>query len=103
MTTSTSEILLSSVVAASATRENGKAARDTIIAELRATDVVAVDLSGVSLTPSFADECFGMLAAELGWEEFRERVKLRNVPDSARPLVKHVVSRRIQERATAAA
>jgi len=54
------------------------------------------------VSPSFADEFFGMLAAKLGLDEYANRVHLINIPDSAHDLIAHVVYRRgTQQQSTA--
>lgn len=77
-----------------ATREAGKRGRQFIIDALKTCDAVEIDMTGMNVTPSFADEFFGMLAAELGLDEFAKRVHLVNVPEAARDLIAHVIYRR---------
>lgn len=84
-----------------ATRPNGVEARTYVLAILDAHTTVELDFKGATPTPSFADECIGVLCRTMGWDEFKKRVRLTNVPDSSRPLIKHVVHRRRAE-ATAA-
>lgn len=78
----------------SSTRAAGAEARRFICEALKKCEVVKIDLTGMNISPSFADECFGLLAAELGLDEYKRRVKLLNVPESARHLIPHVVYRR---------
>jgi hypothetical protein len=77
-----------------ATREGGRRARQFILDALKTCDSVQIDMTGMYVSPSFADEFFGMLAAELGLEEYAHRVHLINIPDSAHDLIAHVVYRR---------
>jgi len=90
------EVVLASLIPASSTRENGRLARQAIQRILRDNEVVEIDLIGVRLSPSFADECFGVLAESLGRDPFKNRVKIRNVPSVSRELLKHVIIRRTQ-------
>ncbi|MDC8760242.1 STAS-like domain-containing protein [Janthinobacterium fluminis] len=73
------------------TRPVGAQARAQLLALLDEHDGIDIDFHNRSLTPSFADECIGQLAAQLGLEDFKQRVKLRNLSASSRPLVKHVI------------
>jgi len=73
------------------TRPIGIQARERLIQVLEDYDMIEVDFLNRSLTPSFADECIGRLAAIIGLSEFKKRVKLINVSESTRPLVKHVI------------
>lgn len=77
-----------------ATRPNGICARAKLLDALRASDTVIVDMEGVVLTPSFADEFLGALLVEVGEEAFRRSVRIVNVPESARPLLSAVLRRR---------
>lgn len=60
---------------------------------LSESEGIEVDFDGHSLTPSFADEFIGGIAASLGLAEFRRRVRLKNIPDDSVPLVRHVLGR----------
>ena len=77
-----------------ATREAGKHARQFIIDALQTCDSVEIDMTGMNVSPSFADEFFGMLAGELGIDGFERRVRLTNLSESAQALIAHVVYRR---------
>jgi len=77
-----------------ATREAGKRGRQFILDALKTCDAVQIDMTGMSVSPSFADEFLGKLAAELGLEEFANRVHLINVPEGASDLITHVIYRR---------
>ena len=78
-----------------ATRPNGATAREKLREVLRSVTPVVVDLEQVVLTPSFADEFLGVLLAELGEEEFRRSVVIKNVAAVSRPLLQTVFQRRI--------
>ena len=77
-----------------ATRPNGVAAREKLKELLAHVDVAVVDLDGIVLTPSFADEFLGILLQELGEPLFKQSVKIENVAPSARPLLQTVLFRR---------
>lgn len=81
------------------TRPVGAAARSRLLDLLEDHESVEIDFHQKSLTPSFADECIGQLAAKLGFENFRSRVKLLNIGESSRPLIRHVVLTRCRPQA----
>jgi len=97
MTTSTFKVPVTSIASEFSTRPVGAQARSQLLHLLAQFGCVEVDLENRSLTPSFADECIGRLAGEIGLEEFKRRVKLVNVNESSRPLVKHVILTRCKE------
>ncbi|WP_141828327.1 STAS-like domain-containing protein [Herbaspirillum sp. SJZ107] len=72
-------------------RPVGAGARRQLLALLEEHESIDIDFHFKSLTPSFADECVGQLAAFIGMKDFRERVKLSNLSDAAKPLMKHVI------------
>lgn len=72
--------------------------RAYLLANVAADHVVAVDLSEViSLSHSYADELFGVLAAEQGWEWFIKNIKLRNPNEHTLRVVAEVIKLRLQE------
>ena len=79
------------------TRPAGASARSRILSFMKDCDEIEIDLDFCTLTPSFADECLGRLAAEVGLNEFKKRVRLIHVEESAKPLIKHVILRRCSE------
>jgi len=91
MMTSISKIDLPSSVASLASRECGSAALASMLAELQTSEVLEIDFGGQVPTPSFADQSIGNLAKTLGVAAFRQRVRLLNVPESARLLIRHVI------------
>jgi hypothetical protein len=77
-----------------ATPREGASACAEILNALACHPTVILELCNHSVTPSFTDECFGAVAARLGFEDFRRRVHLVGVADSTRMLLQHVISRR---------
>lgn len=60
---------------------------------------VLVDVSQVEvMTPSFADECFGVLAERYGKESFRRRVRIRAADENVRHLLAAVIGQRLSRR-----
>ncbi len=92
--TSTFKINVNEIAVELSTRPVGAKARESILNFLKRYDEVEIDFHYNSLTPSFADECIGRLAATIGLDEFKKRIKLKNIDESTRPLVKHVVLKR---------
>ena len=93
---SISNLFVASFAANFSSREAGRAAFEQILAMMKSSDAIQLDFDNRSLTPSFADECIGGLAAHLGLAEVKRRIKLQNIDDISRPLVRHVVLRRSQ-------
>ncbi|MFE1574149.1 STAS-like domain-containing protein [Comamonas odontotermitis] len=91
MTTSTFEFDMGRLGTQMATRPNGQAFLNEVLFALETYHTVVLDFADRVPTPSFADQCVGGLAMHLGLESFKDRVKLKNVAESARPLVRHVI------------
>lgn len=97
MTTSIFKVTVETLASNFSTRPVGAAARGKLLDLLDSYMAIEIDLENRTLTPSFADECIGILAASLGLNEFKRRVKLLNVEESTRPLVKHVILKRCRD------
>lgn len=91
MMISTFKVKVTDLASDFSTRPVGAQARERLLEALHDHEMVEVDFLGKSLTPSFADECVGRLAAVLGLNEFKKRVKIVNLSESTRPLVRHVI------------
>src|SRR3546814_17036417 len=94
MTTSDRKFNVRENSTSTATRPNGMAARQKLKALLGQSGPVIVDMGGVVLTPSFADEFLGVLLVELGDASFRRSIQFVNVPQGSRALLKQVLTRR---------
>lgn len=79
-------------------RPNGVTAREMILGALASDDAVVIDFADANVSPSFADEAIGVLAAELGMRAFNEKVRMRNVPPSSQNLIRLVIRDRVAER-----
>ena len=73
------------------TRPVGAQARTRLLDMLHDHDSIDIDFHHKSITPSFADECIGQLAALIGLHDFKNRVKLSNLSEASRPLIRHVI------------
>ncbi|MBN4979714.1 STAS-like domain-containing protein [Stenotrophomonas maltophilia] len=76
------------------TRPSGMAARRLLRSALHPPHPVTVDLEGVVLTPSFADEFLGVLLIELGEPAFRQAVRIVNVEGASKSLLQQILARR---------
>lgn len=80
------------------TRRMGNVCRNQINNIISRGHVAIVDFSAVDLmTPSFADECFGVLVEQLGRERFREVVRLRAATAEVKHLVTVVLANRLDK------
>ena len=91
MTISTFNVDIDSVATELTTRPVGAKAREELLRFLEEYSSIEIDFHNKSLTPSFADECIGQLAATIGLNDFKSRVRLTNVDEASRPLIKHVI------------
>jgi len=82
------------------TRQSAKQYRNRMVNLLDEHASVTVDLSAVELlTPSFADECFGVLGQMYGPKIFRTRLKLTGITDDVKHLISVVLANRLKNRA----
>ena len=91
MMTSIFKLQLADDFAGMASREMGDVALAEMRKALDEAETLELDFGGKEPTPSFADQSVGNLAKQLGFETFRRRVKLVNLPEGARPLLRHVI------------
>jgi hypothetical protein len=80
-------------------RVSGKPVRNKLMNLVRmcGAGVVSVDFSGVPLlSSSFADEAFGKLFLTLGPVAFMQKLKLRNMHETAEMLINKAIAQRMQ-------
>lgn len=94
MTTSIFRVAVAERFAGMATRSVGDSALAETMRLLSEVDSIELDFGGEDPSPSFADQFVGGLAQSLGFDDFRRRVKLKNVPPAAVPLLRFVISRK---------
>lgn len=82
---------INDVAAELTTRPVGAQARSRLLSFLQEHESIEIDFHNKSLTPSFADECIGQLAAHIGLSDFKSRVRMVNLNEASRPLIKHVI------------
>ena len=78
-------------------RETGAILRNQIIDYLRQYDSIDIDFKELTLTPSFADEAFGLLCHHLTRQDFNERVKIHHLTEPQKVLLTHVIGNRYQK------
>jgi hypothetical protein len=84
------------------TRQAAKQYRNHIVNLLERAPFVIVDLSGIELiTPSYADECFGILGQMYGKEGFRQRIKFRGASKDVKHLISVVLANRLERNTSA--
>lgn len=76
-------------------RQKAAQVREQLLLELDHSKILTIDLENASLTPSVADELIGGIATYIGSERFKNQIKLINVSESQRALMKHVIARRM--------
>jgi hypothetical protein len=91
----TLKINIVNVFKTTATRNEGAAARQHLMNLLQIHNVLELDFLNAELSVSFADECLGMLAQELGKTIFNQRVHFKNTSAQTKALLLHVISRRL--------
>lgn len=83
------------------TRRQGDLVRKSLektLAGLAPADRLRISLAGIgTMTPSFADECFGKLLLSLGESHFRSRIVLSEADEVTRTLLNVVLSKRAHE------
>lgn len=94
---STFKVAIDSIAEELSTRPVGAKTRRILLRLIDQYESIEIDFKNKTVTPSFADESIGMLAGELGLEDFKRRVTLLNVVDSNKPLIKHVVLKRCSQ------
>ncbi len=81
------------------TRRQGEEIRKRLVQlhrQLQPDDSIIIDFTGVdTMTPSFADECFGKCAEVVGELDFRRLVSLVGADETIRTLINLVLSDRI--------
>ena len=81
-----------------ASRNSAATVRYNVVGAVSSGNVVIVDLSTVlSVSYSYADELFGVLAAIQGWEWFIKNVRLVGATESVLRVIAEVINRRLKE------
>lgn len=80
-----------------ATRPQGVVARTALLEALEKHGEIELDFDGVEPSPSFADECVGVLCRTIGWDNFRNHVHFANLTEASKSLLKIVINKRRRE------
>lgn len=80
-----------------ATRPNGQELLEAIERVMGSVEQVELDFGNRSPTPSFVDQCLGGFVKLHGLSTFKQKIKLTNVAEDVKPLVRHVVLSRASE------
>lgn len=81
-----------------ASRNSAATVRYNVVSDVSSGNVVVVDLSAVaSVSYSYADELFGVLAAIQGWEWFIKNVRLVGAREHVLRVIAEVINRRLKE------
>lgn len=81
-----------------ASRRTAAIVRYNVVSAVSSGNVVSVDLSGIeSLSYSYADELFGVLAALQGWDWLIEKIRIVGAKEHVLRVIAEVVNRRLKE------
>ena len=81
-----------------ASRTSAATVRYNVVGSVSAGNVVVIDLGAVeSLSYSYADELFGVLAATQGFEWLIEKVKIVDTKQHVLRVIAEVINRRLKE------
>ena len=86
--------MLATMLQDTASRDSGAFLRKTILEHLQNNQTLEIDFTGVNLTPSFADEAFGLLCHELTQQEIHEKIKFLNLSATHKALLIRVMGNR---------
>ncbi|MBS0358848.1 MAG: STAS-like domain-containing protein [Proteobacteria bacterium] len=93
--TSTFKLNLHEALKKAQTRQAINQIGKTAVALLDEHKTLEIDFENIVLTPSIADGVIGALAQSLGLPAFNERIKMKNLSDNQKLLLKHVIIRRL--------
>ncbi|MGD9591459.1 MAG: STAS-like domain-containing protein [Candidatus Berkiella sp.] len=88
------KIVLNQLLSNTATRACGATFRDLLLKHVMDNTVVEIDFTGTNLTPSFADEAFGLLCHHLSIHQFNKHIKCRQLLEPQKELLKRVIGNR---------
>ena len=84
------------------TRHLGKRVRAKITDKITTLELekdqetkIRIDFSGIeAITQGFADETFGKLLDGIGWQKFKDRLKIKNCSKNLDTIIKYAISKR---------
>ena len=78
-------------------RNDAEVARTFILKKLKQHDSIKIDCANIALSPTFADECFGIIAKRLGRDDFLKKIEFENLSPTLKSLLNCVISRRLYQ------
>ncbi len=78
------------------TRAQAQEYRHLILDHINRHHTVKLDLGNLSVSPSFAVECFGLLIQNIGRAKFKSCVHLFNMSPASKAIILHVLRQRSQ-------
>ena len=97
MKTSTTKLNITKTFPFTSTRAEGIQAREKLLQLLETHPSLTLDFAKTQITVSFADECLGVLAENLGKEMFQQKIILENISPTLESLLTHILTRRMTE------
>jgi|Wag4MinimDraft_9_1082661.scaffolds.fasta_scaffold00299_5 hypothetical protein len=80
------------------TRFYGASLKDYIMKRYSSRNKIILDFSNVkSMSQSFADQCFGMIVAEIGLNSFQKNFKIINIKADVGKMIKYVALKRAKK------
>jgi hypothetical protein len=90
------KLVLKEQLSNTASRDSGAILRTLILEHLKNHSPLEIDFTDVTLTPSFADEAFGLLCHEITPQALFEQVKFSNLSATHKALLIRVMGNRAQ-------
>jgi len=76
----------------------GAQARAELLSKVNEEGItITLDFNFENLSPSFADEFIGIVALNLGLVDFKKKIKMINLSESSKSIIKHVINRRVSQ------
>jgi len=88
------KLVLAELLPDTASRESGALLRNMILEHLQQEILLEIDIGHTALTPSFADEAFGLLCHHLSMKEFNQKIKFIHLSPTHKTLLLRVLSNR---------
>lgn len=88
------KLILNEILSDTGSRANGAKLRAAIVEAISTEDTVVLDFADTIITPSFADEAIGLLCKHLTLDEFKGKVRFKNVSMQHKALIFKVIVNR---------
>ncbi|MBS0285866.1 MAG: STAS-like domain-containing protein [Proteobacteria bacterium] len=92
------KLILKTILQDTGSRESGALLRNKILALLTTYPLIEIDFNETILTPSFADEAFGLLCHNLSYQKLNDSVKFVNLSPSQKALLTRVLANRFSHK-----